>query len=596
MWYAFLIIKDKNMSQKLTKFTFYKNTPFTDFVNTINFKSNALRDAYFDSHFTQFKEEIPFNYVRSRYQLDVSTTLYDYQDWSQVNYARFTSEFDDGLIYYAQVTSAEYMNSATIRLQLVPDGLMTFTQGDISQYAKNVMIERQHLTTSTFNNNLKYLRNNDDVLDFNTLSYVHQDLYKFGDLSVVMRTSVDLEKNFGDVDNPKLTTSNGITYDRVVSPQNIYMLEYDGFTMYMNKLKDYPWIARNITSVLLIPSNFIDNNDLVEVSSPSFDYTGLKKFKNGATSKNIGSVKDLYSSWNDIYLKFGVGSQHPELMRNAYTNIELNNFQGQKVKIDLSALPDSGLDIYGQLIIGYDNAAYFFPRYYNSSKQENAIDELFTGSYLDTAIVFKDWDNVPTLVDNYKMSMASNAHERALNENNLITGQAGNIVDNSQSLQDRMMSAVNLASNMTVGAVSGKLVDEWQFYRRQKAQFADKAISAPSVSEMSNNNSFAIKQQFFGITAKYSVISDTDFNSAIRYHANFGYEWHRLGNLESTQSMDYLNYVRFSGNWIINDRKVPQDIMEQLRIQFETGVKMWHNPDNLENPFTQDVINNKKVQ
>ena len=584
------------MSQKLTKFTFYKNTPFTDFVNTINFKSNAQRDAYFDSHFTQFNQEIPFNYVRSRYQLDVSTNLYDYQDWSEVNYARFTSEFDDGLIYYAQVTSAEYMNSATIRLQLVPDGLMTFTQGDISQYAKNVMIERQHLTTATFNKNLKYLRNNNDVLEFNTLSYVHQNLYKFGDLSVIMRTSVDLEKNFGDEDDPKLTTSNGIIYDKVVSPQNIYMIDYNGFSMYMNNLKNYPWIARNITSVLLIPSKFIDKNDLVDVSSPSFDYTGLKKFKNGGTSKNIGAVSEISASWNDILLNLGRDNLHPELMRSPYANIELNNYQGQKLKIDLSSLPDSGLEIYGQIIIGYDNAAYFFPKYYNSSKQENAIDELFTGSYLDNAIVFKDWDNVPTLIDNYKMSMASNAHERALNENNLITGQAGNIVDNSQSLQDRMMSAVNLTSNMTVGAVSGKLVDEWQFYRRQKAQFADKAISAPTVSEMSNNNSFAIKQQFFGITAKYSVISDTDFNSAIRYHANFGYEWHRLGNLESTQSMDYLNYVRFSGNWIINDRKVPQDIMEQLRIQFETGVKMWHNPDNLENPFTQDVIDNKKVQ
>ena len=213
---------------------------------------------------------------------------------------------------------------------------MTFTQGDISQYAKNVMIERQHLTTSTFNNNLKYLRNNNDVLEFNTLSYVHQNLYKFGDLSVIMRTSVDLEKNFGDEDDPKLTTSNGIIYDKVVSPQNIYMIDYNGFSMYMNNLKNYPWIARNITSVLLIPSKFIDKNDLVDVSSPSFDYTGLKKFKNGGTSKNIGTVSEISASWNDILLNLGRDNLHPELIRNSYANIELNNYQGQKIKIDLS--------------------------------------------------------------------------------------------------------------------------------------------------------------------------------------------------------------------------------------------------------------------
>lgn len=571
---------------KLTTFTFYKNTPFTDFVNTLNFDNNRARDEFFNNNYEQLTVENSFNFVRDRYELKVDTSLYNFGDWSEVNYLRFKNEFDN-ITYYAQVIESTYVNDRVIKLQLVIDGLMTFCQGDISTYAKNVQIERQHLTISTFNDNLRYLRKNGDVLDFNTLAYVHQDLYKFGNLWVVMRSSADLTSKFGDTDNPKLVTSSGQKYDSIVSPQNIYALAYDDFTAYMNKLKDYPWIAQNLTSILLIPSNFIDSNDLESVSTPSFDFGGLKRFKNGAMSKNIGTVDALSKDFNSINSSFSLDDKHPEVLRSPYANIELNNWQGQKIKIDIADLPKSGLEIYGQIVLGFDNAAYFFPRQY-SVDGENGIDELFTGSYLDNAIVFKDWDNVPMLIDNYKQSLASSANERALNENNLISGQVGNVMDNSKSLQDRMMSAVNLTSSMTMGAISGKLVDEWQFYRRQKAQFADKAISAPTITQMSNNNSFAIKQKFFGLTSKYSRISKKDMSSVINYHSQFGYMWARVDNLEPVNSMTKLNYVKFSGNWIMYDRHVPQSIMEQIRIQFETGVKMWHNTNN-PYPFTEDV-------
>ena len=36
---------------KLTQFTFYKNTPFTDFQNTIDFGSNQRRDNFFNEHY-----------------------------------------------------------------------------------------------------------------------------------------------------------------------------------------------------------------------------------------------------------------------------------------------------------------------------------------------------------------------------------------------------------------------------------------------------------------------------------------------------------------------------------------------------------------
>ncbi|QHJ76892.1 MAG: hypothetical protein [Bacteriophage sp.] len=131
--------------------------------------------------------------------------------------------------------------------------------------------------------------------------------------------------------------------------------------------------------------------------------------------------------------------------------------------------------------------------------------------------------------------------------------------------------------------------DEWSYYRNLNAELADKKLTPPSVSDMSTENAFPVKQGFFGIVVQYSRINDTDFDIAKNYYTQFGYDWQCTGDLYSTETMKYLNYVKFSGNWIIDDRHVPQSIMEQIRAQFENGVKIWHNPDDLDNPFRQDI-------
>ena len=115
---------------------------------------------------------------------------------------------------------------------------------------------------------------------------------------------------------------------------------------------------------------------------------------------------------------------------------------------------------------------------------------------------------------------------------------------------------------------------------------------------MTNNNSLAIKRGYFGLTVKYSAISPENMQAVINYHNQFGYDWNRIDDLADTNSMKYVNYVKFSGNWNINNRHVPQAIMEQIRVQFENGVKIWHNPNNVDNPFQEHdaLINNVRVK
>lgn len=573
---------------KLTRFTLYQNTPFTDFQNTVNFGNNNIRDSFFDTHYVQKTSETNFNFIKDRLNLSIPSSFADWYWLSKVNYVRFFSEFDN-ITYYAMCVNSVYQNNGSTKLELVIDGLMTFCQGDISKYAKNVQIDRQHLTDSVFKSNLKYLRSNDDVLNVNTLQYVHQDAHIFNDLGVVIMCSADLSQDFGNADDPKFVTSAGLTHDGITSPQNLYYVDYTEFTNLTSVLQKYPWISQNMTKVVIIPKEFIDTNDLFDVTMKTGGFKKLKGIKDDSRTKNLGRITELTHSVSELSDKFGYPMiDNMEIFRPPYAGMELLNYQGQSVDINPVNLPDSGLEIIGQVSTGFDNKAYFFPSNYNESG-ENQFGNAYPGSYLLNSLVFDQWDNVPILIDNYKLDKASTANQRALAENNQLSGMAGNVVDKNADLQTRLMSAISLTSNLSLSSLGGKMVDEWQFYRKQKAEFADKKISQPTVTSMTNTNSFAIKQKTFGVFLKYSRLDNDGMKFVKRYHKHFGYQWDRIDDLQPIDSMYYMNYAKFSGNWIINDRNVPQAIMEQIRIQFENGVKLWHNPQNLFNPFTQDI-------
>src|SRR5699024_11934517 len=113
---------------KLTDFTFYKNTPFIYFQNTILFDSNEERYNYFNTHFDNIIfENMIFNFIRDRGKIRISTS---YHNIAGVNYCKFNSDFEEDFIYYAYVMDYQYINDNTTELTLLIDGIMTFCQGD----------------------------------------------------------------------------------------------------------------------------------------------------------------------------------------------------------------------------------------------------------------------------------------------------------------------------------------------------------------------------------------------------------------------------------------------------------------------------------
>src|SRR5699024_8758040 len=155
---------------KLTKFRFFKNTPLIDFQNTIHFSSNSERDRFFldVGNYPELSvQHENFNFIRDRTSMIIDVL---YSKIPGVNYCTCKSDFEDNR-FYAYVIDYEYLNDQAIRVNLLVDGIMTYTQGSVLEKLPNLSIERQHLTRSKYESNIWELKNNDDILKTNTKRY-----------------------------------------------------------------------------------------------------------------------------------------------------------------------------------------------------------------------------------------------------------------------------------------------------------------------------------------------------------------------------------------------------------------------------------------
>src|SRR5699024_4990550 len=127
---------------KKTNFRFFKDTPLIDFQNTIHFKSNSERDDFFlkGRHYQELPvNNMDFNFIRDRSTIVLPV---DYDDMRGVNYCTFKSEFENNR-YYAYVLNYEFLQPGSVRVYMLVDGIMTYTQGNVLEKMPNLSIQRQ---------------------------------------------------------------------------------------------------------------------------------------------------------------------------------------------------------------------------------------------------------------------------------------------------------------------------------------------------------------------------------------------------------------------------------------------------------------------
>lgn len=580
---------------KLTEIDFFYNTPFNDFQNFIHFKTDKERDDFFTGRYNMkvYEPARRFNFVKDRLELRTRlTTLETYG----LNYLRFRSMFDNDRWYYARVMNVRYINDGVTALDLVLDVVTTFMQGDFTKGLGLVQVQRMSLAKNHIYKWRKWLMTNNDVLSF-PKSYTRQFIEAWKNYFVVFTTSVSLLDNFGTEDDPKLKTSVGQTYDGIVSPVDLYCCKsQDDFTSLMKYLKDYPWISQNINNVAIIPSEVVDEKDLVKVRDAKEDginSANIYQFKNkGKTRSFVMNNITLPKENFDEYFNFDDSIPFWAL-RQEYANIELNAWNGQQVTLAPIFLPDYGLKMIAQSTFGYHNEIRCFPDQYKDDG-ENSINGLYRGTYINQGITFDVFDDIPVLVDNYKLGKAQTAHQRALNNDRQISSRISDVLNPNKSLQDRFFNAVSLTTSLAGGGVLGvaknalgQFTSEWEYYRDQNAKFADMAISAPSVGSQNNSQSFNMSKGIFGVTVRFASIGTENMERVLTYYNTFGFDFSgQLLHLEKPDTLPMLNYYQFAGNWVLPG--VPPQFMEQLKVQCQNGIKLWKN-NGTDNPFTQNT-------
>lgn len=580
---------------KLTEIDFFYNTPFNDFQNFIHFKTDKERDDFFTGRYNMkvYEPARRFNFVKDRLELRTRLTT---PETYGLNYLRFRSMFDNDRWYYARVMDVRYINDGVTALDLVLDVVTTFMQGDFTKDLGLVQVQRMSLAKNHIYKWRKWLMTNNDVLSF-PKSYTRQFIEAWKNYFVVFTTSVSLLDDFGTEDNPKLKTSVGQTYDGIVSPVDLYCCKsQDDFTGLMKYLKDYPWISQNINNVAIIPSEVVDEKDLVKVRDAKQDginSANIYQFKNkGKTRSFVMNNITLPKENFDEYFNFDDSIPFWAL-RQEYANIELNAWNGQQVTLAPIFLPDYGLKMIAQSTFGYHNEIRCFPDQYKDDG-ENSINGLYRGTYINQGITFDVFDDIPVLVDNYKLGKAQTAHQRALNNDRQISSRISDVLNPNKSLQDRFFNAVSLTTSLAGGGVLGvaknalgQFTSEWEYYRDQNAKFADMAISAPSVGSQNNSQSFNMSKGIFGVTVRFASIGTENMERVLTYYNTFGFDFSgQLLHLEKPDTLPMLNYYQFAGNWILPG--VPPQFMEQLKVQCQNGIKLWKN-NGTDNPFTQNT-------
>lgn len=570
---------------KLTQFTLYKNTLFTDMQITVHFNSNEERDQFFNTEFTGENVktfETSFNFRRDMGTLKVPEL---FENLMGFNYCKFVNGFDKKT-YYAYIVSMKYLNDNTTQLDLVIDTVMTYTQGNILENLQNVEVIRQHLPQNIINNRMDFLRNNGDTLQTSSMMFVDSTLLGgavvFSDFYYIIQSAVVLDgdvEQFGTEEAPKMKTAKGSTFDGVSTPINLYLCSGDILTEWTKKMSDYPWIMQNVKTIIKIPSILIDTSKLETKTC-----AGVSMWRLAYKKESEKLVLPFQVNEKRLREFLGLRSNETYLLRDNVINCYLTDFRGNQLNFETGKIGEKN-NIVLSCVFGVTNEIDVYSEHYG--ERDTSISK--HGFYRDNQMTITQFDNVPVMIDNYTLNKANTAYSRQLENSRQLSGRVDAITGKDSSLQDRLFNAVSVYSNVfSDGLMSapakavGLFSNEYEYYRNQKAQFNQWKITPPTISEGSYSNSNLIKTNDYGIWLKVSRINDDELNNLRSYFGKFGFEAMSNDNrIYNVTSWTYCNWVQFRGNYVIPD--IDRELFDVLKTIFEGGVRLFHSYDYLKN-------------
>lgn len=354
------------------------------------------------------------------------------------NYLRVTNPaqplgagVDEPRTFYYFIVDVKYLAPQSTVLMLQLDVWQTFSR--YVQFGR-CYVERGHIgiaNTLQFNDHGREYLTVPEGLDVGN-EYVVTDHMEYviaqgsnNNFSVMITSSVALDKDPGTLESPNLVTSSGSFFENLPSGCEMYFSSMPNFIEFMEAASDYPWITQGIQSITLVP-----NTAAWGIDHPG--YTGgfepveifgvpMQKVVSGDA---MGALRKIADDWRG---KISIPSRYSHLLKfktYPYSVLEMTSYTGTPVILKPEALAMDDLYVgYAFHLVQPGARLVFYPFKYNAKSYASdsaALDDVSAdklpndyAEYLDVVTGIFNLPQFSLVNDGYLSFMASNAHRVA---------------------------------------------------------------------------------------------------------------------------------------------------------------------------------------
>lgn len=230
----------------------------------------------------------------------------------------------------------------------------------------------------------------------------------------LITSTISLTDNPGNVDNPKVNSSNGSDINPFMLATESYVIRYTNMQQYFQQMSNYPWITQGITEIRLIPalSTLGLTYNAVPRSGSYPPGVGGSSYLNRANGLN-GVTGEIRDTDFRAKLKDSIPTRYRHLnkfLTSPYSLLTLTTYDANHVhyKPELFRYKEAHFSMWGSLMPG--NAALrMTPNNYADYYKQKFIQ----GEQREYSCIYDQFPSFPVLNNGALLAMANTAHSTA---------------------------------------------------------------------------------------------------------------------------------------------------------------------------------------
>lgn len=456
--------------------------------------------------------------------------------------------------FYAFVSYVEYLNTETARVYFEIDVMQTFM---FDYTLQECMIERSHVGVQSTSNLWVAQEKVDYGTEYETIASVGYDVITASNSLLLITSTIDLTKDFGDFINPNLTGAMGCYVDELPSGCDYYVVggDYgDNIDAVFTALQDFPWISKGIIGLTVLPTQMLNSATISTVHMGDGSTIIGKLNGNTANSRKVAEV--------GVFEPFA--QREPDFVKFygfPYSYIEVTCFNGSVLVVAPQYTKNNKVTIWCDSVISSSpEMKYYFSDYLNDG--------------YDRSITLADFPEMPVQDSNYMM--VRRRREAIVSGIGQKVDNAGaNILSRAVELWDKYIGS----SREGMGANTVYIGESGADIANNILNTINPEVGAPTVQNQAGGTTFNYVHGKMGVTVKWKMIGAAYRNMIRDYWKRFGYEINLLKTPNLT-SMSRYNYIKTKGCTITGN--IDSIYYQAINQIYNAGITFWHD-DNIGN-------------